>query len=167
MTKRICVWSGKRGGFGALAPTMEAIRNHPSLELQVVVTDQHLYERFGRTVDEVESRFPISAEIDMEQSGDSGEDRARAIGLCLQRSAEVLGRLKPDVLVVIGDRGEVFAGCIAAHNMGIAIAHVQGGDISGSLDEPVRHAITKLAHIHFPSTEESADRIRRLGEEEW
>lgn len=167
MTKRICVWSGKRGGFGALAPTMDAIRSHPDLELQVVVTDQHLYERFGRTVDEVESRFPISAEIDMEQSGDRGEDRARAIGVCLQRSAEVLGKLAPDVLVVIGDRGEVFAGCIAAHNMGIAIAHIQGGDISGSLDEPVRHAITKLAHIHFPSTEESADRIRRLGEDDW
>jgi len=69
--------------------------------------------------------------------------------------------------LVIGDRGEVFAACIAAHNMRIAIAHVQGGDLSGSLDEPVRHAITKLSHIHFPSTEQSAERIRRMGEEPW
>ena len=71
------------------------------------------------------------------------------------------------MLLVIGDRGEVFAACIAAHNLGIAIAHVQGGDVSGSLDEPVRHAITKLAHVHFPSTKASADRILRMGEEPW
>lgn len=165
--KTICVWSGKRGGFGALTPTMQAIQAHPDLELQLVVTDQHLYDRFGRTVREVEAQFPISAAIDMGQSGDSNEDRAAAIGRCLEQSASVLAQLAPDILLVIGDRGEVFAACIAAHNLRIAIAHVQGGDVSGSLDEPVRHAITKLAHIHLPSTEASAERIRRMGEEDW
>ena len=165
--KRICVWSGKRGGFGALTPTMQAIRDHPDLELQLVVTDQHLYDRFSRTVREVEEQFPISAAIDMGQSGDSNQDRAQAIGRCLEQSAAVLAELKPDILLVIGDRGEVFAACIAAHNLRIAIAHVQGGDVSGSLDEPVRHAITKLAHIHLPSTASSAERIRRMGEEDW
>ncbi len=165
--KKICVWSGKRGGFGALTPTMQAIEAHDELEMALVVTDQHLYDRFGRTVREVEGQFSVAAAIDMEQSGDSNEERARAVGLCLQRSVDVLTVLAPDVLLVIGDRGEVFAACIAAHNMRIAIAHVQGGDLSGSLDEPVRHAITKLAHIHFPSTEQSAGRIRRMGEEDW
>ncbi|MDP6688671.1 MAG: UDP-N-acetylglucosamine 2-epimerase [Alphaproteobacteria bacterium] len=165
--KKICVWSGKRGGFGALTPTMRAIQAHDDLEMALVVTDQHLYDQFGRTVREVEDQFPVAAAIDMEQTGDSNEDRARAVGLCLQRSVDVLTRLAPDVLLVIGDRGEVFAACIAAHNMRIAIAHVQGGDLSGSLDEPVRHAITKLSHIHFPSTEQSAERIRRMGEEPW
>lgn len=167
MTRRICVWNGKRGGFGALAPTMEAIQAHPDLDLQLVVTDQHLYDRFGKTVTEVEARFPVAAAIDMGQEGDSNQDRAQAVGRCLTRAAEVLGDLKPDILLVIGDRGEVFAACIAAHNMRIAIAHVQGGDISGSLDEPVRHAITKLTHIHFPSTRASADRIIAMGEEPW
>ncbi|MBT4489947.1 MAG: UDP-N-acetylglucosamine 2-epimerase (hydrolyzing) [Rhodospirillaceae bacterium] len=165
--KKICVWSGKRGGFGALTPTMRAIQDHDDLELALVVTDQHLYDKFGRTIREVEGQFPVAAAIDMEQAGDSNEERARAVGLCLQRSVDVLADLKPDALLVIGDRGEVFAACIAAHNMRIAIAHVQGGDLSGSLDEPVRHAITKLSHIHFPSTEQSAERIHRMGEEPW
>ena len=166
-TKKICVWSGKRGGFGAMTPTMRAIQAHSDLEMALVVTDQHLYDQFGRTITEVEDQFPIAAAIDMEQFGDSNEDRARAVGLCLQRAVEVMADLKPDVLLVIGDRGEVFAACIAAHNMRIAIAHVQGGDISGGLDESVRHAITKLSHIHFPSTKKSAERIRMMGEEPW
>jgi len=166
-TRKICVWSGKRGGFGAMAPTMALIQDHPDLELAIVVTDQHLYNRFGKTIEEVESRFPVTAAIDMGQVGDSNADRGQAIGVCLTKSIDVLAEIDPDILLVIGDRGEVFAACIAAHNLRIPIAHVQGGDISGSLDEPVRHAITKLAHIHFPSTEGAAERIRRLGEQDW
>lgn len=167
MTARhVCVWSGKRGGFGALAPTIEALGER-GVRVSLVVTDQHLYEKFGMTVREVEQRFPIAASIHMEQQGDTNRDRARAIGVCLTKAADVLADLSPDLLLVIGDRGEVFAACIAAHNLRIAIAHVQGGDISGSLDEPVRHAITKLAHLHFPSTERSAERIVRMGEEPW
>jgi UDP-hydrolysing UDP-N-acetyl-D-glucosamine 2-epimerase len=165
--RHICVWSGKRGGFGALLPTMRAIAEHPALRLSVVVTDQHLYERFGRTISEVAAQVPIAAAIDMEQEGDSNADRARAIGRCLVKSVDVLQDLAPDILLVIGDRGEVFAATIAAHNLGIAIAHIQGGDVSGTLDERVRHAITKLAHIHFPSTQRSAERILAMGEEPW
>lgn len=168
MSKRhIGVLSGKRGGFGAMTPTMDAIAQHPKMRLSVLVTDQHLYKRFGETVSEVEAKYAIAAAIDMEQRGDSNRDRARAIGVCLTKAADVLADLAPDVLLVIGDRGEVLATCIAAHNLRIAIAHVQGGDVSGSLDEPVRHAITKLAHIHFPSTEASARRILAMGEEPW
>ena len=167
MSRRVGVFSGKRGGFGAMTPTMEAIDRHPDLELSVIIADQHLYDRFGLTAREVEARFPVAAAIDMEQRGDSNSDRARAVGVCLTKAADVLVDIAPDVLLVIGDRGEVFAACIAAHNLRIAIAHVQGGDVSGSLDEPVRHAITKLAHIHFPSTETSAARILAMGEEPW
>lgn len=167
MKRKICVWSGKRGGFGALKPTMNAIQSHPNLELDVVVTDQHLYNKFGKTITEVEDSFPISDSIDMEQKGDSNEDRAKAIGKCLIEATNTLSQLKPDILLVIGDRGEVFAACIAAHNMRIPIAHIQGGDLSGSLDEPVRHAITKLAHIHLASTKASANRIRKMGEDPW
>lgn len=165
--RHICVLSGKRGGFGAMLPTMEAIEQDPMLRLSVLVTDQHLYDRFGKTVTEVEQNFRIAASINMEQKGDSSRDRARAIGVCLMKAADVLADLAPDVLLVIGDRGEVLASCIAAHNLRIAIAHVQGGDISGSLDEPVRHAITKLAHLHFTSTETAANRIKAMGEEPW
>jgi len=165
--RHVCVLSGKRGGFGALTPTMEAIASREDMRLSVVVADQHLYDRFGKTITEVQQRFPIAGAIDMEQQGDGNRDRARAIGVCLEKAADLLADLAPDILLVIGDRGEVFACCIAAHNLRIAIAHVQGGDVSGSLDEPVRHAITKLAHIHFPSTDRSARRILAMGEEPW
>jgi GDP/UDP-N,N'-diacetylbacillosamine 2-epimerase (hydrolysing) len=164
--RHIAVLTGKRGGFGALAPTMREIARR-GMKLSVVVADQHLYARFGNTLHEVEGSFPIAAAIDMEQRGDSNTDRARAIGVGLTKAADVLSALAPDTLLVIGDRGEVLAACVAAHNLRIAIAHVQGGDISGSLDEPVRHAITKLAHVHFPSTEKAAERILRMGEEPW
>jgi GDP/UDP-N,N'-diacetylbacillosamine 2-epimerase (hydrolysing) len=165
--RKICVWSGKRGGFGAFIPTMQEISRRPGLELSLVVTDQHLYEKFGKTISEVTTHFKVAAAIDMEQAGDSQVDRARAVGTCLVKAAPVLAELRPDVLLVIGDRGEVLAATIAAHNLRIAIAHVQGGDISGTLDEPVRHAVTKLSHIHFPSTESAAQRLLRMGEEPW
>jgi UDP-N-acetylglucosamine 2-epimerase (non-hydrolysing)/GDP/UDP-N,N'-diacetylbacillosamine 2-epimerase (hydrolysing) len=164
--RHVAVLTGKRGGFGALAPTMREIAAR-GMRLSVLVTDQHLYERFGKTVREVEGRFEVAAAIDMGQEGDSNADRARAVGVCLTKAADVLDRLRPDFLLVIGDRGEVLATSIAAHNLRIAIAHIQGGDISGSLDEPVRHALTKLAHLHFPSTARAADRILRMGEEPW
>ena len=164
--RHIAVLTGKRGGFGALAPTMREITAR-GMKLSVIVADQHLYARFGNTVREVEESFPVAGVIDMEQRGDTNVDRARAIGVGLTKAADVLATLAPDALLVIGDRGEVLAACIAAHNLRIAIAHVQGGDISGSLDEPVRHAVTKLAHIHFPSTEKAAERIRGMGEEPW
>ena len=164
--RHVAVLTGKRGGFGALAPTIRELEKR-GLAVSVIVADQHLYDRFGKTVDEVESRFRVAAAIDMEQRGDANVDRARAIGVALTKAADELARLAPDFLLVIGDRGEVLAACVAAHNLRIAIAHIQGGDISGSLDEPVRHALTKLAHLHFPSTPSAAERILRMGEEPW
>jgi GDP/UDP-N,N'-diacetylbacillosamine 2-epimerase (hydrolysing) len=164
--RHVAVLTGKRGGFGALAPTMREIAGR-GMRLSVVVADQHLYEKFGNTVKEVQTSFPIAGAIDMEQKGDSNADRGRAVGVGLAKAVDVLSSLAPDALLVIGDRGEVLAACVAAHNLRIAIAHVQGGDISGSLDEPVRHAITKLAHLHFPSTAKAAERILRMGEEPW
>jgi GDP/UDP-N,N'-diacetylbacillosamine 2-epimerase (hydrolysing) len=164
--RHVAVLTGKRGGFGALAPTIRELGKR-DMKVSVIVADQHLYERFGKTVAEVEANFPVAAAIDMEQRGDSNADRARAIGVALTKAADELARLAPDFLLVIGDRGEVLAASIAAHNLRIAIAHIQGGDISGSLDEPVRHALTKLAHVHFPSTAAAAERILRMGEEAW
>lgn len=163
--RHVCILTGKRGGFGALIPTIQAINARSDMRASLIVTDQHLYDFFGKTVNEVESLFEVSAFIDMQQQGDSNADRARAVGTCLIKATEVLSELAPDLLLVLGDRGEVLATCIAAHNLRIPIAHIQGGDISGSLDEPVRHAITKLSHIHFASTPASANRILKMGEE--
>lgn len=167
MTRRIFVLTGKRGGFGAMKPMLSLLRDRPDLELQLVVTDQHVSAKFGNTIAEVRRDFAVAAAVDMEQADDSALARARALGVCANRMADVLARLDPHVCVLYGDRGEVLAAAMAATILGIPIAHLQGGDLSGSLDEQMRHAVTKLAHLHFPSTEDSARRILRMGEEGW
>ncbi len=165
--RKIFVLTGKRGGFGAMKPMLRLMRDDPKVELQLVVTDQHVSDRFGRTIREVEREFEIAAAVDMKQEDDGAYSRSVALGRCLMGMSTVLRDLAPDICVLYGDRGEVLATALAATTMNIPIAHLQGGDVSGSLDEQMRHAVTKLAHLHFPSTEESAGRIRRMGEEEW
>lgn len=165
--RKIFVLTGKRGGFGAMKPMLRLLRDATDMELLLVVTDQHVSARFGNTIKEVEQEFKVTAAVDMEQQGDAPHQRARALGVCLTRMSDVLEQLKPDFCVLYGDRGEVLATAIAATNMSIPIVHLQGGDISGSVDEQVRHAVTKLAHLHFPSTRESGERIARMGEEPW
>lgn len=149
---RVCFLTGKRGGFDAMLPTLELMAEDPRFELSVIVTDQHLMKEFGQTSHYVNKLLPKKAklyQVDSWQQGDSGCARARAIGRCLENTARALERLRPEILLIIGDRGESLAGAIAAHNMGIAIAHVQGGDVTGCLDDANRNAITKLAHVHF------------------
>jgi UDP-N-acetylglucosamine 2-epimerase (non-hydrolysing)/GDP/UDP-N,N'-diacetylbacillosamine 2-epimerase (hydrolysing) len=161
------VLTGKRGGFGAMKPMLRLMRDDPEIELQLVVTDQHVSDRFGRTEQEVRQEFEIAAAVDMRQADASPYARAAALGNCLSGMAETMAELRPDICVLYGDRGEVAAAALAATTLNIPIAHLQGGDVSGSLDEPMRHAVTKLAHLHFPSTEASAERIRKMGEEAW
>ena len=168
MCKRhIAVLTGKRGGYGAMKPLLHAIDSDPDLRLSLIVTDQHVNPRFGATATEIARDFKIASAVDMEQADGSFLARTRALGLCLTRMPDVLNELRPDILILYGDRGEVLATAIAAIHLGIPIAHLQGGDLSGNVDELMRHAMTKLSHLHFPSTPESADRIRRMGEEEW
>lgn len=166
-SRKILVLTGKRGGFGAMKPMLRLMRDDPMIELMLVVTDQHVSAKFGNTIAEVQQEFDIAAAVDMEQQGDAPVDRSRALGVCLMRMSSVLNQLRPDICVLYGDRGEVLATAIAATSMAIPIAHLQGGDVSGSVDEQVRHAVTKLSHLHFPSTHESARRILGLGEEPW
>jgi GDP/UDP-N,N'-diacetylbacillosamine 2-epimerase (hydrolysing) len=167
MPRRIAVLTGKRGGYGAMKPMLRAIDEDPELELLLIVTDQHLNPRFGATIAEVQTEFQVAAAIDMEQADGSAAARVAALGICMTKMAKVLEELAPDIIVLYGDRGEVLVTAIAALNLGIPIAHLQGGDRSGNVDELMRHSLTKLAHLHFPASEESATRIRGLGEEEW
>jgi len=118
-------------------------------------------------MDEVARSFDISATAALHQVDGSAKERAKALGRCTSLMAEILLELSPDVLVLYGDRGEVLATALAATTLTIPIAHIQGGDITGSIDENMRHAITKLSHLHFPSTPASAERILGLGEEAW
>jgi len=165
--RKIAVLTGKRGGFGAMKPLLRAINEDDELKLSLIVTDQHLNNRFGKTIQEVQQEFEVAAAVDMEQEGGSPRERAKALGTCLTKIPDVLFQVKPDILVLYGDRGEVLATAIAAIHLGIPIAHLQGGDVSGNVDELMRHAITKLSHLHFPSTRASANRIENLGEEKW
>lgn len=165
--RHIAVLTGKRGGYGAMKPMLRAMSESPDIRLSLLVTDQHLNPKFGATISEVEKDFKIAAAVDMEQVDDSPRERASALGVCLKRMAEVLAGLQPDILVLYGDRGEVLSTALAAITLRIPIAHLQGGDVSGNVDELMRHAITKLSHLHFPSTETSGRRILAMGEEPW
>ena len=165
--RRVAVLTGKRGGYGAMKPMLRRIRDESALDLMLIVTDQHLNPEFGATIAEVERDFHIAAAVDMEQQDGSGRARTKAIATCTAKLADVLADIAPDIIVLYGARGEVLAASIAAVNLGIPVAHLQGGDTSGNIDELLRHAITKLAHLHFPATEASAARLRRLGEEAW
>jgi GDP/UDP-N,N'-diacetylbacillosamine 2-epimerase (hydrolysing) len=168
--RRVCAFSGKRGGYGAYVPLMRLVEHDPELELLILLGDTHGSPEFGHTVDEVRADFPESAIELIEMGsgrGDSPLVRAENLGACLAEAARILDRTRPDVVLVHGDRGEHLMVAFAALNLGIVVAHTQGGDRSGNIDELQRHAITKLAHLHFPETETAAERIRRLGEDDW
>ncbi|MCB2102839.1 MAG: UDP-N-acetylglucosamine 2-epimerase (hydrolyzing) [Rhodobacterales bacterium] len=167
MTRKVFVLTGKRGGFGAMKPMLRLIEADPDLTLQLVVTDQHVSDRFGRTIQEVEREFAVAAAVDMEQADDRPDSRSRALATCMYKMTGVLADLAPDICLLYGDRGEVLSTAFAATMLGLPIGHLQGGDVSGSVDEQVRHAVTKLSHLHFPSTRESGERIVAMGEDPW
>jgi UDP-N-acetylglucosamine 2-epimerase (non-hydrolysing)/GDP/UDP-N,N'-diacetylbacillosamine 2-epimerase (hydrolysing) len=165
--RKICVLTGTRAEYGLLQPVMHAIARHPGLRLQLIAGGMHLDRAYGHTVDQIlHDGWRIDARVPMPVTGDSGAAMARAVGQGILGMTRVLRRLKPDVLMVLGDRIESLAGAIAAVYLGIPVAHIHGGDTSaGGLDESNRHAITKFAHFHFPATRLSAARIIKMGED--
>jgi len=168
--KKITVITGTRAEYGAARSIMDAIKCHPSLTLSVIVTGMHLSREHGYTINEIKKDgFVIDATVDMLLSNDTGAAMAKSIGIGIFGIAQALEQIKPDIVLVLGDRGEPFAGAVAAAYMNIPVAHVHGGDSTsgGCIDESIRHSITKFAHIHFPATKESAERIIKMGEETW
>lgn len=163
--RRIAVLTGTRAEFGLLRTVMRAVRDHPKLELITVVTGTHLLPP-ARTIDEIAAEFPIDLSFAMQQPGEVGRlADVSALARAVHALAEHLPELNPDVLLVLGDRIEPFAAASACALAGIRIAHMHGGDrAEGIADESLRHAITKLAHIHLPATQQSAQRIERMGE---
>ncbi|MEO0484110.1 MAG: UDP-N-acetylglucosamine 2-epimerase [Planctomycetota bacterium] len=162
---RVAVVTGTRAEFGLLAPVMWAIEQHAALELMVIAAGSHLIQP-GVTYREVKKQFEVAAAVPMQVAGRTTRlDDAEALGVGVTRMARIFSRLTPDWVVVLGDRIEAFAAASAASVGGIAVAHLHGGDrAEGVADEAMRHAITKLAHLHLAATEESAERIRRMGE---
>lgn len=167
--RKICVVTGTRAEYGLLKPVLKAIKNHPKLKLQLLVAGMHLSKKFGYTINEIKNDgFKIDGEVPMHPVQDTGQHMAKAVGEGIQRMAHKLAILNPDILVILGDRTEVLAATIAAAYMNVPIAHIHGGDkTKAGLDESVRHAITKLAYIHFATTKKSAERIIKMGEDKW
>jgi len=144
---------------------MEAIRCHPKLELQVLAAGTMVLERFHQPVQVIrQDGFQVDGEIYIELEGSTPVTMAKSVGFGVVEFASEFQRLKPDLILLIGDRYEALAAAIAAAYMNICIAHIQGGEVSGSIDESTRHAITKFAHFHFPSTRRSAEYLIRMGE---
>ena len=164
--RKVLILTGSRAEYGLLRPVLAALDREPSIEVQLAAGGSHLLGR-NPTIDEIRAERVVDAVVPM-QSEDhvSRVDDARALARGIQGCARAIDDLQPDLLLVLGDRLEVFAAASAASLSGLRIAHLHGGDVaSGVADESMRHAITKLAHLHFPATELSASRIRMMGED--
>jgi GDP/UDP-N,N'-diacetylbacillosamine 2-epimerase (hydrolysing) len=166
MTRKICYITGTRADFGLMHSTLVAIDRAEGLELAIVVTGMHLVEHYGRTVEDIEAtKLPIAARIKVDVEPATGATMARNIGTMLTGFVDTLLTIKPDLVLLLGDRGEMLAGALAAIHLNIPVAHIHGGERSGTVDEPVRHAISKLAHFHFTATEDARNRLVRMGEQ--
>jgi len=166
--KTIAVVTGIRSEYHILQPVMRAIENHPHLSLQVIVTGTHLRSDFGNTWKLVNQDFKITAKIPSLYEGNQLVDRARSLGRQTEALSRCFEKLDPDMICVLGDREESLAVSSACTFLNRACVHISGGDRSfGSIDDIVRHAVTKLSHLHLPTTQENRQRIVKLGEETW
>lgn len=164
--RKICVVTGSRADYGLLYWLMKGIQVDPGLELQVIVTGMHLSPEFGSTFEVIEQdRFTIDARVEMLLSSDTPVGVTKSIGLGVIGFADALERLKPDIMVLLGDRFEILAAAQAALVALIPVAHIAGGDTTeGAFDEAIRHSITKMSQLHFVTNEAAARRVRQMGE---
>lgn len=166
MKRKVCVVITARPSYARVRTALEAIRDHPDLELQLVVAASALLDRYGNAVNVIEEEgFKIDRQVYMILEGENLVTSAKSTGLGLAELATVFDNLKPDVVVTIADRFETMATAVAAAYMNIPLAHIQGGEITGSIDEKVRHAITKLADLHLVASKNAAERVVKMGEE--
>ncbi|NPE07419.1 MAG: UDP-N-acetylglucosamine 2-epimerase (hydrolyzing) [Asgard group archaeon] len=163
--RKIAVITGTRADFGLFAPVLKQIIAHPKLELHLIVTGMHLSEEFGYTINEIKQQgFDIADEINILEKEDTSVAMSQAVGNAVLGLTKSFDKIKPDLVLVLGDRGEMLAAAITAAYMNIAIAHLHGGEISGTVDDLTRNAITKFASIHLPATQQSKNRIISMNE---
>lgn len=167
--RRIAVVTSSRADYSHLYWPLRLLSEHPDVDLQVIAMASHLSPEFGMTVREIEKDgFPLAARIESLLSSDSDVGMAKSIGTAVLSLADALGAMRPDLLLLIADRYEMLAPAAVALSLRIPIAHIEGGEISeGAIDDAVRNALTKMAHIHFTSTETARARVMAMGEEPW
>lgn len=166
MKRKVCVVVTARPSYSRIRTALKSIQAHPDLELQLIVAASALLDRYGSIVQYVaEDGFDIAASVYMVLEGENLTSMAKTTGLGLLELATAFDNLKPDIVVTIADRYETLSTAVAAAYMNIPVVHVQGGEVTGSIDEKVRHAVTKLADVHFVATEKSAERVIRMGED--
>jgi UDP-hydrolysing UDP-N-acetyl-D-glucosamine 2-epimerase len=164
--RKICVVITARPSYSRIRTALKAIQAHSDLELQLVVSASALLERYGKVVETIKhDGFNINAQVYMVVEGENLASSTKTTGIGLMELGTVFDNLKPDIVVTIADRYETIATAIAAAFMNIPLAHIQGGEVTGSIDDKVRHAITKLADYHMVSTRQAAERITRMGED--
>jgi UDP-hydrolysing UDP-N-acetyl-D-glucosamine 2-epimerase len=166
MTRKVCVVVFSRANYGRIKSFMRAAQGHPCLELQLIVGASALLYRFGEVIKIMRADgFEPNSVVYSIVEGETPTTMAKSTGLAIVELATHFENLRPDIVLTVADRFETMATAIAASYMNIPVAHTQGGEITGSIDENVRHAITKLSHIHFPATERARDFIIRMGED--
>jgi GDP/UDP-N,N'-diacetylbacillosamine 2-epimerase (hydrolysing) len=166
MTRKVCVLVTARPSYSRIKTALQAIKQHPDLELQLVVAASALLDRYGTAVRYMEEDgFQITTRVHMVLEGGNLTAMAKTTGLGMLELATVFDNLKPDVIVTVADRFETIATAVAASYLNIPVAHVQGGEVTGSIDEKVRHAVTKLSDLHFVASEKAAERVIRMGED--
>jgi UDP-hydrolysing UDP-N-acetyl-D-glucosamine 2-epimerase len=164
--KRVCVVVGSRANYSSIKTAMRAIRTHAQLDLQLVVGASALLDRYGTVLDLIErDGFEPDERVFMLIEGETPATMAKSTGLGLLELPTAFDRLRPDVVLTVGDRFETIATALAATYMNIPLAHTMGGEVSGNIDESIRHAVTKFAHLHFPASDDAAERIVRMGED--
>ena len=165
--RKICIVTGSRAEWGLLSGLARKITDDPELELQIIATNMHLSPEFGLTYREIERQgFRINRKVEMLLSSDSANATGKSVGLATIGFADAYEELAPDMLLVLGDRYEILAAVTAALFYKIPVAHLHGGEVTeGAYDDAIRHAITKMSHLHFTSTEEYRRRVIQLGEQ--
>lgn len=163
--RKICIVVGSRANYSSIKSVMRAVQEHSELQLQVVAAASAVLDRYGKVVELIkEDGFPISAEVPFLVEGETPLAMAKSTGLGLIDLSNEFNRLQPDFVVTVGDRYETMSTVLAAAYMNIPVVHTMGGEVTGTIDESVRHAVTKFSHVHFPASRDASERIVKLGE---
>jgi GDP/UDP-N,N'-diacetylbacillosamine 2-epimerase (hydrolysing) len=165
MKRKIIYVTGSRADYGLMQSVLLKIQDHPEMDLHIAATGMHLMPEFGNTIREIEQDNLTIHRLKVTFNDDTRESMARFTGQFIQKFVDLITAIRPDLILILGDRGEMLGAAVAGSYIGVPVVHLHGGEITATVDEIARHAITKLSHIHLPATQESADRIIRMGED--